>query len=183
MNQMTPKIDANWTLFLDRDGVINVENPLKYINTWEEFIFHEGVKEALNIFAARFKFILVVTNQRGVAKGLTKQEELDTIHRNMTAEIILSGGRIDKIYSCTDMEDTSPNRKPNPGMGFQAKTDFQTIDFSKSIVVGDKLSDMEFGRNLGCKTVLLTTVVPAIPKGDPRIDAVYNSLLDFARSL
>jgi D-glycero-D-manno-heptose 1,7-bisphosphate phosphatase len=183
MIQKIPKTEPDWTLFLDRDGVINIENPLKYINNWDEFIFHEGVKEALNILAARFKFILVVTNQRGVAKGLTQQEELDTIHRNMTAEIVLGGGRIDKIYCCTDMEDTSPNRKPNPGMGFQAKTDFKTIDFSKSVMVGDKLSDMEFGRNLGCKTILLTTAAPAISTADPRVDAVYNSLLDFARSL
>lgn len=178
-----PKIDDEWTLFLDRDGVINIENPLQYINTWDEFIFYEGVKEAIRIFASRFKYIFVVTNQRGVAKGLTRPEDLHIIHQNMVEEIILAGGRIDKIYFCTDMETASANRKPNPGMGLQAKMDFDSIDFSRSIMVGNKLSDMEFGRNLGCKTIFLPTTNPGTDPADPRIDAVYNSLLEFARSL
>lgn len=183
MSQNIPKIDADWTLFLDRDGVINIENPLQYINRWEEFIFYDGVKEAMRIFAPKFKYIFVVTNQRGVAKGVTKLEDLETIHCNMTAAIVSTGGRVDKIYYCTDPEDSSPNRKPNPGMGLQAKRDFETIDFSKSIMIGNKLSDMEFGRRLGCKTFFLPTTNSAISTADARIDGVFDSLLDFARSL
>ncbi|MCW3089827.1 MAG: histidinol-phosphate phosphatase family protein [Ferruginibacter sp.] len=178
-----PKIDKDWTLFLDRDGVINVENPLGYINTWDEFIFYEGVKEAIKIFAGRFKYIFVVSNQRGVAKGITRPGDLSTIHHNMTVEIKKNGGRIDKIYFCTDMESSSPNRKPNPGMGLQAKKDFQNIDFSKAIMVGNNISDMEFGRNLGCTTIFLTTTNPGTGHDDPRVDFVYNSLLDFAKAL
>ncbi|MBC7889878.1 MAG: HAD-IIIA family hydrolase [Ferruginibacter sp.] len=183
MAKISDTVDNTWTLFLDRDGVINIERHLKYINHWDEFIFHEGVKEALRIFAARFKYILVITNQRGVSKGLTRLEDLHIIHHNMVAEIKMAGGRIDKIYFCTDMEQNSFNRKPNPGMGLQAKHDFETIDFSKSMMVGDKLSDMEFGRNLGCTTIFLSTTDPNIDQADNRIDAVYNSLLDFARDL
>ena len=171
------------TLFLDRDGVINVENPLQYINTWDEFIFHDGVKEALHILATRFKYIFVVTNQRGVAKGVTKAEDLDMIHRNMLAEINIAGGRIDKIYFCTDLDPGSPNRKPNTGMGLQAKKDFDAVDFSRSVMVGNNLSDMEFGRTLGCKTIFLPTTLPDTILPDPRIDAVYLSLLDFARAI
>src|SRR4051812_40318782 len=148
-----PTIDNKWTLFLDRDGVINVEKYLEYINTWDEFIFHEGVKDAMRIFSARFKYIFVISNQRGVAKGLTKPEDLAIIHRNMVEEITAAGGRIDRIYFCTDPDNSSPNRKPNPGMGLQAKKDFPLIEFSQSIMVGNKLTDMEFGRNIGSKTV------------------------------
>lgn len=183
MIQPIPTIDSNWTLFLDRDGVINIENPLQYINTWEEFVFHEGVKEALRIFVSRFKYILVVTNQRGVAKGVTKKEELDRMHHHMMEAIKIAGGNIDKIYYCTELEDTHPNRKPNPGMGLQAKIDFEFIDFSKSVMVGNNLSDMEFGRNLGCYTIFLPTTTTGISTSDARIDAVYNSLLDYALSL
>ena len=178
-----PTIDKDWTLFLDRDGVINVENPHGYINKWEEFIFHEGVKDALRIFAGIFKYIFVVSNQRGVSKGITKPDDLSAIHDNMTQEIKLVGGRIDKIYVCTDMDSTSPNRKPNPGMGLQAKSDFESVDFSRSLMVGNNLSDMEFGRNLRCTTIFLPTTNPGVDRSDPRIDAVYNSLADLARDL
>ncbi|MEJ7589242.1 MAG: HAD-IIIA family hydrolase [Ferruginibacter sp.] len=176
-------IDKGWTLFLDRDGVINIENPLGYINTWDKFIFYDGVMDALRIFNSTFKHILVVSNQRGVSRGITKPGDLAIIHHNMLEEITAAGGRIDKIYFCTDLEPGSPNRKPNPGMGLQAKNDFVSIDFSKSVMVGNKLSDMEFGRNLGTHTVFLTTTNPETDTKDPRIDAVYKSLLEFAQNL
>src|SRR5438105_15775882 len=110
-------IDKSWTLFLDRDGVINDEKYLQYVNTWQEFRFYEGVKEALKIFSQRFGRILIVTNQRGVAKGITKLEDLELIHSNLLKEIDEAEGKVDQIYFCTDMDDTSPNRKPNTGMG------------------------------------------------------------------
>ncbi len=108
-----PKIDNTWTLFLDRDGVINDEKFEDYIHTWDEFKFYEGVKEALIIFSERFGKIFVVTNQRGVAKGVTKLEDLEHIHDNMLNEVKAAGGRIDKIYYAIDMEDESPNRRSN----------------------------------------------------------------------
>ena len=177
------KIDKSWTLILDRDGVINYEKDQDYIHTWEEFKFYEGVKEALKIFAGKFKYIIVVTNQKGVGKGLTKIEDLQIIHTNMQKEIEATGGRLDKIYFCTALEATDPNRKPNPGMGLQAKNDFPDIDFLKALMVGNTLGDMEFGKNLGLKTVFLPTTRPEVDLNDERIDAVYNSLLDFALAL
>ena len=133
--------------------------------------------------SGRFKYIFVISNQRGVAKGLTKPENLSIIHRNMVEEITAAGGRIDRIYFCPDMDNSSPNRKPNPGMGLQAKKDFPSIDFSRSIMVGNKLTDMEFGRNIGSKTVFLTTTNPEVDPADSRIDSVFDSLLDLALSL
>lgn len=176
-------VDNSWTLFLDRDGVINVEKPGTYITNWNEFIFYDGVKEAIRIFASRFKYIFVITNQRGVSRGITKPENLLAVHQNMTDEIFAAGGRIDRVYFCIDEEATSPHRKPNPGMGWQAKRDFGLIDFKKSVMVGNKLSDMEFGRNLGCTTIYLTTTDPGISEADICIDAVYASLIDFAKAL
>ena len=81
------------------------------------------------------------------------------------------------------MEIESPNRKPNPGMGLLAKKDYPRIDFTRSVMVGNKLTDMEFGRNLGATTIFLPTTNPEVSETDPRVDAVFPSLLHFARSL
>lgn len=178
-----PLINNSWTLFLDRDGVINHEKHLDYIHTWDEFVFYDGVKEALKIVSPKFKTIVVVTNQKGVGKGVTLLKNLETIHRNMLAEIKMNGGRIDKVYFCSGLEETSPCRKPNPGMAYQAKEDFPSIDLNKSIMVGNTLSDMEFGRNIGAFTVFLPTTRPEVQHTDKRIDAVFPSLLHFAKAL
>jgi D-glycero-D-manno-heptose 1,7-bisphosphate phosphatase len=177
------KIDRDWTLFLDRDGVINHEKHLDYIHTWGEFVFYDGVKDAMKIFAKKFNHIFVVTNQKGVGKGLTKLDDLNIIHKNMQAAIAAAGGRIDKVYFCSDLEETSPCRKPNAGMAFQAKQDFPAIDFSISVMVGNTLSDMGFGRNIGATTIFLPTTRPDAEHSDSQIDAVYTSLLHFAEAL
>ena len=176
-------INKTWTLFLDRDGVINDEKHMDYVHTWEEFIFFPGVKEAIKIFGEVFGQIFVVTNQRGVGKGVTKLEDLKIIHKNMLREITEAGGRIDAIYFCTDVEETSLNRKPNPGMGLLAKKEFPKVDFSKAIMIGNTLSDMEFGRRLGVKTILLPSDRREINQEDDRIDAIYESLISFAKTL
>jgi len=177
------KIDNTWTLFLDRDGVINHEKHLDYIHTWGEFVFYESALKAIAVFAKRFNRIFVVTNQKGIGKGVTKLEDLQLIHKNMVAEIEAAGGRIDFVYFCPDLEDDSPNRKPNPGMGLQAVKDFPEIDLSKAIMVGNTISDMKFGRNLGIQTIFLPTTRPEVDLKDDRIDAVYQSLIDFANTL
>ncbi len=141
------------TLFLDRDGVINRHRPNDYVKTLDEFEFLPGILEALAVWSKRFKHIIVVTNQRGVGKGLMSEETMHDIHRRMVAEIELHGGRIDKVYYCTDTNNDSTNRKPNIGMALQAKADYTDIDFSKSVMVGDSQSDMEFGRKAGMKIV------------------------------
>ena len=177
------QIDSNWSLFLDRDGVINHEKHNDSVHTWDEFRFYDGVLEAIKIFGERFRRIVVVTNQKGVGKGLTKLDDLHTIHANMEKEIILAGGRLDAVFYCADLEEESPFRKPNPGMGLQALKQFPDIDVSKAIMVGNTISDMEFGRNLGVYTVFLPTTRPEVDHADPRIDAVYQSLIDFAQAL
>lgn len=177
------KIDKSWTLFLDRDGVINHEKHKDYIRTWDEFQFYEGVKEAFAIFAQKFKRIIIITNQRGVGKGLTKETDLKIIHKNMQLEILRHNGHIDAVYYCSDLDDNSPNRKPNAGMGVQAVKDFPDIDLTKALMVGNTLSDMNFGRNLGIYTVFLPTTRPDVSLADPAIDASYPSLHAFAAAL
>ncbi|HET7118564.1 MAG TPA: HAD-IIIA family hydrolase [Hanamia sp.] len=175
-------INSSWTLFIDRDGVVNDEKHLDYIHTWDEFQFYKGVKEAFQIFNKKFGRVIMITNQRGVAKGLTKLKDLQLIHKNMKKEIKEAGGRIDKIYVCTEME--SVNRKPNPGMGLQALKDFPEIDLSKSIMIGNTLSDMEFGRNLGVKiNIFLPTTRKEVDLKNVNIDMVFNDLFSVAKAL
>ena len=177
------QIDKTWTLFLDRDGVINHEKHNDYIHTWDEFVFYDGVKEAIAIFSKIFGRIIVVTNQRGIGRGVTRLQDVELMHKNMIAEIEEAGGRINAVYFCPDKEDESPNRKPNPGMGLQALKDFHDIDVTRSIMIGNTISDMQFGRNLGVQTIFLPTTRPEVDIHDERIDAVYYSLLDFANAL
>lgn len=182
MNKPLPPADRNWTLFLDRDGVINEDNIHGYILNWEEFHFYPGVPEAFALFAHQFSRIVVVTNQRGVGRGLMSQEDLNRIHDNMENAIVAAGGRIDRVYYCTATENSAPCRKPNPGMAIQAREAFPEIDFSRSIMVGNTKSDMEFGRNIGAFTVYIHTREDKIPHPDT-VDARFDNLLDLAKAL
>jgi len=176
-------IDPDWTLFLDRDGVINYEKENDYILSWSEFEFYPGVTEAIRLLSEKFITLIVISNQRGVGRGLMSENELLDIQRRMRFEIEKNGGRIDKIYYCTATDPRHFYRKPNPGMALQAAKDFPAIDLAKTIMIGNKLSDMKFGRNAGTYTVYLKTTHPeqGLPHAD--IDLVFNSLIDFAKAL
>jgi histidinol-phosphate phosphatase family protein len=139
------------TLFLDRDGVINKLRLNDYVKNWDEFEFLPGILETLCLLSKRFKRIIVVTNQRGIGKGLMTENMLQDIHKKMIAAIENAGGRIDRIYYCTAISENDPDRKPNTGMALQAKRDFPDIDFSKSIMVGDSESDEIFAQRAGMK--------------------------------
>ena len=155
--ETTIQIDQTWTLFLDRDGVINKNIDKSYVLNWDEFEFVDGVLETMPKLAGIFPRIIVVTNQQCIAKGLITEDELSEIHQNMMNMVELNGGRIDAVYFAPDKE--SPQnllRKPRNGMALQAKNDFPDIDFNKSIMVGDKTSDMEFGKSLSMTTIYLS---------------------------
>jgi D-glycero-D-manno-heptose 1,7-bisphosphate phosphatase len=177
------QVNNEWTLFLDRDGVLNHEKNNDYVLNRAEFRFYEGVPEAMAVLNTLFRYIVVVTNQKGVGKGLMSKDDLADIHSHMLAVIEQAGGRIDKIYFCSDLADDSPNRKPQAGMAFQAKQDFPAIDFSKSIMVGNRPSDMKFGRNAGIHTVYLATTHPETAFPHPDIDLRFTSLPEFAAAL
>ncbi len=174
------EIDKSWTLFLDRDGVINHEKKEDYILNWKEFRFYEGVEQALSVFAKIFGTIVMVTNQRGVGKGLMTLEDLGDIHNNMLTQITGGLGRIDKIYHCSSLDNDCYERKPNPGMAYLAQKDFPQINFSKSIMIGNKLSDMKFGRNSGMFTIFLATTNPETLYPHPDIDLRFNNLAEVA---
>lgn len=173
-------INKDWTLFLDRDGVINKKLDNDYVKHWVEFEFLDGVFDALKKLDTVFGRIVVVTNQQGIGKHLYRVEDLELIHKNMIYEITYLGGRIDKVYFSPYLDsENHPTRKPNIGMALQAKKDFPEIDFSKSIIAGDSLSDMEFGKKAGMNTIFISEE----KKKDERIDMQFTSLVEFAHNL
>ena len=150
------------TLFLDRDGVVNRWLPGDYVRTWDQFAFLPGILESLRKWAAKFRHIIVVSNQRGVGKGTMTQAELDAVHARMLDEITRAGGRIDAIYTCTELEKDHPMRKPQPGMFLAACRDFPDIVPERSVMLGDSDYDRAFAANCGMPFVLMDTADLAI---------------------
>jgi len=149
-----PQIDKTWTLFLDRDGVINRKIDHDYVRNVGLFEWLPGAVSALVQFAALFGRIIIVTNQRGVGRGLMTTRDLEEIHTHLKQTIHAAGGRIDAIYYCTDTEDAgSTHRKPQTGMALDARRDFPEINFKRSVIAGDSTGDILFGRNLEMFTI------------------------------
>ena len=170
-------IQPDWTLFLDRDGVINRRIVDGYVTHWEEFEFLEGVQEAMQILTKKFKYIFVITNQQGVGKGLMTIEQVDDIHDKMCTAIEAHSGNINGILVCPQLASEPDNyRKPSPDMAYMACEICPDIDLSKSVMVGDGQTDIEFGRNAGTMTVF-------IGAENPTADDSFPSLYDFAKSL
>lgn len=175
------KINKDWTLFLDRDGVINKKLNNDYVKRIDEFDFIPFARQAIALLNKYFGRIIVITNQQGVGKGIMSKDNVKSIHNFMCAEILKVDGKLDAIYFCPDLEHSgSINRKPQTGMALQAKQDFPDIDFSKTIIVGDSLTDMEFGKKLNLITVYLTDDVNRIQKNNFLFDYYFSSLKEFS---
>jgi histidinol-phosphate phosphatase family protein len=177
-------VDNSWTLFLDRDGVLNKRLIDDYVKKPEEFLWEDGVLESLKFFATTFGRIVVVTNQQGVGKGLMTEKELLSIHGKMINDVENSGGRIDKVYFAPNKaEDKSIFRKPNIGMALKARKDFPEIKFKKAVMVGDTFNDMVFGKKLGMINVLISNHNESIIMHYGLVDLHFENLISFAKYL
>jgi D-glycero-D-manno-heptose 1,7-bisphosphate phosphatase len=175
------EIDSSWTLFLDRDGVINRKIEYDYVKNIREFEILPGVLESLYHFDQLFNKIIIVTNQQGIGKELYTHHDLDKVHQYMTYLVEEAHGRIDAIYYCPHLAGTCTCRKPSIGMGLNAKNDFPSIDFSKSIMVGDSDSDIGFAKQLN---ILAVKILSTNKNNSPLIaeaDIFVPDLLSFAK--
>jgi histidinol-phosphate phosphatase family protein len=173
------RIDSTWSLFLDRDGVINERNWDGYILDFKDFIFKPNVVESLKFLTHFFSHTIIITNQQCVSKNLISVSELEEIHHRMLREINSNGGEITAIYAATEEKNKNPfRRKPNKTMGIEAQNQFPAIDFTKSIMVGDTDSDIQFGKNLGMKTILLKSAEINSIKADLEISNL-TELVDY----
>jgi len=152
----------NKAVFLDRDGVINRKLENDYVKKWDEFCFLPGVFSAIEAIREKGYLVIVVTNQRGIAKGLMTEEDLEEIHRKMQKELKKHRAQVDDIFYCPhDISDNCNCRKPEPGMLIQAQKKWD-IDFAQSFIIGDSESDIEAGRRVGVRGILTTDLRHAV---------------------
>ena len=141
-------------LFLDRDGVLNRLLEGTYVKSWADWQWMPGILEELPKWAAQFKYVVLVTNQRGVGKGLMTDADLARMHARMMQELLEAGGRMDLILTCTAVSDDDPRRKPNPGM-FREACALLPLEPQRCVMVGDSDSDAAFARNCGMAFIRL----------------------------
>lgn len=159
-------------IFLDRDGTIIVDKV--YLNNPEDVEFIEGVKYGLKELVSLGFKIVIVTNQSGVARGLVKIENLDLIHKRIKEELKSEGVEIFKIYYCPHLpQENCECRKPKLGM---IKEIEHLIDKKRSFMIGDKETDVEFGKNLGIKTILITEDKDIISKADYLVNSFKDAV-------
>lgn len=142
-------------LFLDRDGVINVEK--EYLYKISDFEFVDGIIDLVKYFQSLGYLIIVVTNQSGIARGYYTIDQFLELTEWMKKEFSKYGAHIDAVYYCPHHPDISGIcvcRKPKPGMLLQAAREFD-IDLENSIMIGDKERDVEAGLNAGLHVTYL----------------------------
>ena len=135
-------------LILDRDGVINHAKANGYIQLPSELVLREDFLQYIKKLSETFQYIFVVSNQKGVGKGLMTMDDLERIHEKMMEEITSRDGKINKIYVSTSADNNAADSKPNTGLADKIKADFPDVDFRRTIVVGDSASDYLFATKL-----------------------------------
>jgi D-glycero-D-manno-heptose 1,7-bisphosphate phosphatase len=176
--------------FLDRDGVINRKAPEgEYVTRWQDFHVLPGVREGISLLNRAGLSVIVVTNQRCVAKGLITEADLGKLHRQMTEHFAHAGAAIDAIYYCPhELEPPCRCRKPAPGMLLDAAHS-HGLDLAASWMIGDSDIDIQAGKNAGCRTARL--MVKNQTESEPEqstallwdADIVAPSLLDAIRQI
>ena len=137
-------------LFLDRDGVINVDSG--YVHDVGEFVFIEGIFDFCRFAESKGYMLIVVTNQSGIGRKLFSEEDFRVLTEYMLAQFKEQGVEIADVFYCPDLE--SEDRKPNPGMFLKAQTKWN-IDMPHSVSVGDREGDIEAGLSAGVGKNLL----------------------------
>lgn len=171
----------NNAVFLDRDGVINRKAPEgEWITRWEEIRFFPGVAAAISMLNRAGFCVMVISNQRCVARGLITAQNLDLLHQRMCNALARAGATIDAFYYCPHEKNVRCGcRKPAPGMLLRAQHEHR-IDLSASWMIGDSESDVATGKNAGCRTVLLLPPNHCAPSG---ADLVVRSLLEASQQI
>ncbi|MFM2388094.1 MAG: hypothetical protein RL660_2851 [Bacteroidota bacterium] len=170
-------IDNSWTLFLDRDGVINEEIDGDYVRSVEQLVVYPYAADAVACLNNYFGKTVIATNQRCVGRGIITEATLHEIHAELLAKMQEAGAKIDAIYFAPDVESDALMRKPNIGMALKAAEEFSDIDFAKSIMVGNNESDIDFGINAGMHTIFVETTKSG---SNSKADIVLPDLQAFA---
>ncbi|MBI5250152.1 MAG: HAD family hydrolase [Desulfomonile tiedjei] len=165
-------------IFLDRDGVINSKLPEdNYVSSVSAFEFLPGVFDALIVLQELGFILIVITNQRGIARGFMSEADLERVHSHMHSELQKHGICLEAIYHCPhEKSEFCDCRKPEPGMILTAGRDYD-IDLSSSYMVGDSPSDTAAGRRAGVCSIRIGS------DPDENAASAFESLLEFALHL
>jgi D-glycero-D-manno-heptose 1,7-bisphosphate phosphatase len=144
------------TVFLDRDGVLNEKMPEgRYVASRADFHLLPGVADAIGRLNRTGVRVVVVSNQRGIALGLYTAADVNDLHSALQELLATRGAHVDGFYFCPHDKGQCNCRKPLPGLFEQAVAEFPEIAAATSVLIGDSLSDIEFGRHLGMLTVFI----------------------------
>ncbi len=141
-------------VFFDRDGIVNRSPGPGYVNHLDDFHVLPGFADCVRAAAAKGIPAVVVTNQRGISRGLTPPAQLEAMHAKLRAELAAEGLELLDVLVCTSADDAHPDRKPNPGM-LRAAAKRHHLDLSKSWMIGDRESDVKTGQNAGVAVTVL----------------------------
>jgi D-glycero-D-manno-heptose 1,7-bisphosphate phosphatase len=176
-------------VFLDRDGVINVDHG--YVHRVDDFRFVPGSAQALQRLCAAGWHLVVVTNQSGIARGLYTADDYDRFTAHLQNELRAIGVSLDAVHCCPHLPDAAlpayrqacDCRKPGPGMLLRAAREL-SIDLGASVMVGDRLTDVLAGRAAGVgRCVLVRSGHALLPDDLRQADAVYDDLAACAKAL
>lgn len=142
-------------IFLDRDGVINKRAAVhKHITSWEDFVFLDGVQDAVKIFKEEGYKVMILTNQSCIARGSASFEQIESLHRKMLEAFTATGCKIDRVILCPHDDNECRCRKPEIGMFLMAEEDMD-FDKKQSFMIGDSESDILAGKQYGISTISL----------------------------
>lgn len=166
----------NKAIFLDRDGVINIEK--EYLHKKQDFEFLPTVLETCRQLKKLGYLLVVITNQSGIARGFYSHDDFDNLTIWMEGEFSKAGASLDAVYYCPHHPSYSGDckcRKPSPGMILQAVQDLD-INLADSLLAGDKESDIKAGINAGITKNFLLKTGHKVDTVNTKATAILNSL-------
>ena len=168
-------------VFVDRDGVINRKAAEgKYINKWDEFELLPGVEDAIGKLNRRQFHVVIISNQRGIALGLSTAEAVENLQEQLQRHLAAYGAHVDAFYYCPHDEGECDCRKPATGLLKRAARDFRDVTPETSVFIGDSLSDIEAAINFGCWSIFVQGDPATRKRGSETAEVLADAL---ARSL
>lgn len=164
-------------IFLDRDGTTNVRpKKAEYIVKSSDFIWLDGAKEAIKMLNDAGYFVIMISNQAGIARGVMTVEDFENVQNKMKAELAEIGAHIDAVYYCPHgWDDNCECRKPRPGMLYKAQKDY-SINLTECVMIGDDERDIITAHNADMKGILVSDTYKLI---DAVKDILNNNIKDY----
>ena len=168
------KQQKNRAIFLDRDGIINVDSG--YVHKIEAFKFTSGIFKTLLSLQEKGFLLIIVTNQSGIARGYYSEEDYRDLTLHMMEKLSSKGIHIKGVYHCPHAPDEGCRcRKPRSGMFKAAQKEFK-LDMKNSWMIGDKESDMKAAVNAGVKNRILLTKTKVLSEATHRIKKISEAI-------